>query len=139
LICTTLFRIFGKLADKILSRSDSPALPQTLKVPRFVKNIFDRFPFLKENTLQGNVIFLLGVITFILITIDLQTELAIEKNEALSVCELTDQYDDTVTFDTPDNIKIDLPFVSNIFYIQPNIIHVDSFTCLKDRAPPSLI
>jgi len=124
---------------KTLSHSDSPALPQTLKVPRFIKNIFDRFPFLKENTLQGNVIFLLGVITFILITIDLQTELAIEKNESLSVCELLDQYDDTPILDTFDIIKIDLPFISNIFYSQPNIIHVDSFTCLKDRAPPSLI
>lgn len=118
---------------------DFSILPTNFIVSRIIKNIFNCFPFLKENTLQGNVIFLLGIVTFILISIDLQTELAIEKKEVLSVCELLDQYDDTTALDSPENIKIDLPFISNIFYVQPDIIRVSLFTCLKDRSPPSLI
>lgn len=71
--------------------------------------------------------------------VDLQTPMAIEKNEIFSVVELLDNSDDSTELDTPLILDIATKFFGIIPSITSRIFHEDILICLKDRSPPSLI
>jgi hypothetical protein len=101
-----------------------------------IKNILNRIPLLKGNTFQQNLILALAFITYLVVTIDLQTEMALEKDEISSVAAILDNTVDTTILDAPLDVQINLQFVGIIPITSSYIIHNDLLSCLKDRAPP---
>lgn len=94
---------------------------------------------MRENTFHANLILILGIFTFIVITIDLQTEMAIEKDEISSIVFILEQTIDTTLLNKPLILNLDFQFVGIIPETFTHRIFNEVFTCLQDRAPPSLI
>jgi hypothetical protein len=105
------------------------------------KRIFQRvldIPFLKENNLSVNILLLLGLLAFVVITIDLDTELSVQKDEITQVVCVLDESIGTLQLDALDIITIDPPVVGYISPINYSNSDNDVLTLPSDRAPPSL-
>ncbi|MBS1494518.1 MAG: hypothetical protein JST55_13465 [Bacteroidetes bacterium] len=101
-----------------------------------IKNIFNRIPLLKGNSFQQNLILALAFITYLVVTIDLQTEMAIEKDEISSVAAVLDNTIDSTILDAPLDANVDFQFIGIISFTSTHTIQNNFFSCLKDRAPP---
>jgi hypothetical protein len=102
-----------------------------------LENIFSRIPVLKENTLQVNILVILFVFTYIVITVDLQTEMAVEKDEISTLTGVLVQTFNLSLIDLPFGTIIDFPLLGFIPATSIHYDHSDIFTCLKARAPPA--
>lgn len=91
---------------------------------------------LKDNPLSVNILLLLGLITFVLITVDLDTELSVEKDEISTIVCILDESIGTLQLDVFDFITTDPPVVGFV----PPLIYSNSYndvvTNPSDRAPP---
>ncbi len=112
-----------------------------LIVNRHIKRISNKLsdiPFLKENSLTVNILLLLGVIIFVVITVDFNTELSVQKDEITQVVGTLNQSINTLHLDASVNIIIKPPCVGIIppvtFFNSDN----DIIARPCDRAPPSL-
>lgn len=94
-------------------------------------------PVLKDNSLSVNILLLLGLFAFILITVDLDTELSVQKDEISSVVCVLDESIGTLQLDAPDIITIDPPIVGYIPPINYSNSDNDVVTFPSDRAPPA--
>ena len=102
-----------------------------------IENIFSRIPVLRDNTLQVNILIVLAVFTYIVITVDLQTEMAVEKDEISTLTGVLVQTFNLSLIDVPFGTTIDFPLLGYIPATSIQYDHSDIYTCLKARAPPA--
>ena len=100
--------------------------------------MFSRIPVLRDNTLQINFLIVLAAFTYIVITVDLQTEMAVEKDEISSLVAVLVQSQNLSLTDVPLDIKIELPLLGIIPATSIQVTHNDVFSCLMVRGPPVL-
>lgn len=96
-------------------------------------------PFISENSFSVNLLLLLSVFAFVIITVDLQTELAKENGEVENLVAVLSQ-----TINNPDLTPIILSEI--IPQAEENLPPVPFITAdnnitsaINDRAPPTVI
>lgn len=100
---------------------------------------FSRIPLLKNNSLQLNFIILLASFTYIVITVDLQTDMAVEKGEIATFSAILTNSFNSSAVDVPFDSYLTFPLIGFIHHDTIRVIHSEVSLCLKDRAPPALI
>ncbi len=93
-------------------------------------------PVLKDNSAPVNILLLLGIVTFIIVTIDLDTELSVQKNEITQIVATLDQSINTLQLDALDNAIVEPPLVGLIPHITFLSSDNDVVTLPEGRAPP---
>jgi hypothetical protein len=105
-------------------------------VLRKIEYIFSKIPILRENSLRTNLLIFLFSISYVIIAIDLQTEMAVEKDEIFSVFEVLDDTSDSPDYNVETISNSELKLIGFITVTTNHIINEDVFTCIKDRSPP---
>ncbi len=101
-----------------------------IKISRFL------IPVLEGNSLSVNILLLLGLLTFIVITIDLDTELSVQKDEITQIVATLDKSINTLHLDVLDNSIIKPPLVGLFPLITFLKSDNDVVTLPEGRAPP---
>ncbi|CAN5452817.1 hypothetical protein BH10BAC5_BH10BAC5_15770 [soil metagenome] len=109
------------------------------KILQKAESFFSRIPLLRDNTLQVNFIILLAAFTYIVITVDLQTEIALEKDEIAAFSAVLVHSFNSSLVDVPFDSYLNFPLLGFIAPVTADVIHNDLLHCLKDRAPPTSI
>lgn len=107
---------------------------------KFLQNKKSSFiRFIKENGLSVNLLLLLGISAYIIIGIDLESELAVQKEEISSVVATLTNSLNTLSFDSADILIVEPPELGVIqtLNINPVTTHVTDFP--KGRSPPVLL
>jgi len=108
---------------------------------KYGKDFFDKIrslPFIKNNSIQVNIILLLGAFTFIVIWVDLNSELAVEKNEIEYVVAVLENTNEAVSFADLHAFIFDLSLNGVLPIYTVPIQTNDVLSLPRDRSPPVL-
>ncbi len=103
----------------------------------FLKKYYCKFTaILTDNGNKVNLLLLIGLVTFIVIWVDLDSDLAVQKNEIESVVATLTNSINTLSIDSSAILLIEPPVlgVISVNNFNPSITHVIDFP--KGRSPP---
>jgi hypothetical protein len=97
--------------------------------PRFIE-------ILKENGLEVNLLLLVALVTFVVMWVDLDSDLAIQKNEIDSVVATLTNSINTLSIDVSSILIIEPPFLGILTTYNFNPTNTDIIDFPKGRSPP---
>jgi hypothetical protein len=105
-----------------------------------ITDIFSRIKnirFLKGNSLSVNVLLLLGITAFILISADLESDLAVQKDEISQVVSVLTDSEDTVGIAPEADMIIEPPLTGVLITEKFSFDYEKPVAIESDRAPPA--
>jgi hypothetical protein len=111
-------------------------LKNIIKYSRHFFEKINRLPFIHNNSFEVNIIILLGAFAFIVIGVDLNSELAVEKNEIEYVVAVLENTNEAVSLSDLSAFIFNLSLNGVLpIYIVP-IQTSDILSLPRDRSPP---
>ncbi len=103
----------------------------------FIKTYYPRFvEILKENGLQVNLLLLVALVTFVVMWVDLDSDLAVQKNEIDSVVATLTNSINTLSIDSSTILVIEPPFLGILASYEYKPTNTDILDFPKGRSPP---
>jgi hypothetical protein len=106
---------------------------------KILKNIFNRFvnsPYIAGNDFKTNFLLALSFITFVIIAIDLETEMAVERDEISSVVATLEESISTIQLDHSDQNTIKPQPAGLIVLAESSSYNPELYNLPHDRSPP---
>jgi hypothetical protein len=114
-------------------------LKKILKYCRDISFKIGRLPFIKGNSREVNLILLLGALAFVIIGIDLNSELAVKNHEIDRVIAVLHHVSTCTTFLNCNFLLVEPPVIGIITSYDTSIKTFDILNLPRDRSPPSVL